>query len=47
MNNKIEELREIMYKKIEQYGCSSKEALIASQNLDKCINERSTYGKQI
>ncbi len=39
MKNKIEELRKIMYEKIEQYGCSSKEALIASKNLDKCMNE--------
>ena len=43
--DKVEELREIMNKTIEVYGIASKEALIASQNLDPYIYENMNGGK--
>jgi len=43
MDIKGEKLREIMHKAIDRYGHASKEALVASQNLDKYMN--SYYSK--
>lgn len=35
---KLEELRDVMHRNISEYGLASKEALIASQNLDQYMN---------
>lgn len=39
MDKRGEQLREIMYKKINKYGHESKEALLASQALDRYMNK--------
>ncbi len=45
MDQKGEELREIMYKAINEFGHASIEALIASQNLDNYMNSYFKYKK--
>jgi len=45
MDIKGENLREIMYKAIDKYGHASKEVLVASQKLDKYMNNYSKENK--